>query len=363
MKHAKIDECPPYKVIHALLNKNIKVNPTPHPDQNNYSNTNKMKTQIAEIFKLFNNYNQKTKRYSNILLNNTERIITKENIILQIRKELKYQQTMNKTFNIFKKYSDDITNYYKENYEGVLDHKQKLSRELKDFIQIVEGYESQIALLKKQNQDIKNHNEKIIEIKKGTQRELKQKYNEIEEKLEIQNKELQKLNNTLNEYQVQSDHYIDDLNKGELDHFEKYEMLDEGYKKLEKQFKYYNDMEVKKMHLHLDEINDNLCAEEENNADLKLQDNLIKNKFLKNIVDEIKRQLEELESLKTKYIEEQKLIRFLGKNTFNRISQKKFSSLEDTNTNGMGTVTTAAGIYSPKATKTKFNKITKTDAF
>ena len=136
-------------------------------------------------------------------------------------------------------------------------------------------------------------------------------------------------------------------------------MLDEGYKKLEKQFKYYNDMEVKKMHLHLDEINDNLCAEEENNADLKLQDNLIKNNFLKNIVDEIKRQLEELESLKTKYIEEQKLIKFLGKNAYNRLSQKKFSSLEDTN--GMGTITTAAGINSPP--KTKINKTTKTDAF
>ena len=362
MKHAKNDECPPYKVINALLTKNIKVTSTPHPDQNDYSNTNKMKTQIAEIFKLFHNYNQKTRIFSNKLLNNTEKIITKENIILQIRKELKYQQTMNRYFNIFKKYSDDITNYYKENYEGVFDHKQKLRHELKDFIEIIEGYESQIALLKKQNQDIKNHNEKIIEIKKSKQRELKQKYDEIEEKLEIQTKELKKLNNTLNEYQVQSDHYIDDLNKGELDHFEKYEMLEEGYKKLEKQFKFYNDMELKKLHLQLDEMNTNLCAEEENNADLKLQDNLIKNNFLKNIVDEIKRQLEELESLKTKYVEEQKLIRFLGKNAFNRLSQKKFSSLEDTKSiKSMGTITTAAGVYSPS--KNKINKTTKSDAF
>ena len=363
MKHTKIDECPPYKIIHTLLSKNIKINPTSHPEQNDYTNSNKIKNQISEIYKLFHSYNQKTKNYSNILLNNTERIITKESIILQIRKELKYQQTINKAFKIFKKYSYDITNYYKENYEGVLDHKQKLSRELKDFIVIVEGYESQISSLKKQNRDIKNHNEKIIEIKKNKQRELKQQYNEIEAKLDIQTKELKKLDNTLNQYQVQSDHYIDDLNKGELDHYYKYEKLVEGYKKLEVQFKYYNDIELKKLHLHLDEINDNLCAEEENNADLKLQDNLIKNSFLKNIIDEIKKQLEELESLKAKYIEEQKLIKLLGKNGYNRLSQKKLSSLEDTNSIGMRTISTTGGVYSPKMTKTKTNKITKTDAF
>ena len=80
---------------------------------------------------------------------------------------------------------------------------------------------------------------------------------------------------------------------------------------------------MKKRKLELDYKDNNLCKEEEDLADLKLQDNLLKNVYLKEIANDIKKQINEIELLNQKYLEEEELLRFLGKVFFNKVKQRR----------------------------------------
>ena len=67
----------------------------------------------------------------------------------------------------------------------------------------------------------------------------------------------------------------------------------------------------------------NICKEEEDLADLKLQDNLLKNVFLREIANEIKKQINEIELVNQKYLEEQELLKFLGKVFYNKVKKRR----------------------------------------
>ena len=77
-------------------------------------------------------------------------------------------------------------------------------------------------------------------------------------------------------------------------------------------------MEIKKRKLELDYNNTNLFKEEKDNVNLKLQDKLCQNNFLKEIANEIKKQINEIESINHKSAEDEQLIKFLGKVFYNK---------------------------------------------
>ena len=113
------------------------------------------------------------------------------------------------------------------------------------------------------------------------------------------------------------------INNNELHSMENYEMLEAKYKLLVAKYDSYINKELKIRKLELDYKDKNLCKEEEDLADLKLQDQLVQNIFLKNIANDIKKQIQEVELAHKKYLEEEEEIKFLGKVFFNKVKQRR----------------------------------------
>ena len=107
---------------------------------------------------------------------------------------------------------------------------------------------------------------------------------------------------------------------------ERYEILEDKYKRVVAKYEFYTNQELKKRKLELDYKDKNLCKEEEDMADLKLQDNLLKNLFLRNIASEIKKQIQEIEVAHKKYVEEEELIKFLGKALYNKVKKRRMEA-------------------------------------
>ena len=300
----------------------IKVKLTSHPNINDYTGA-KMKSHLKEILNSFNDYTLKSKSTAAKLIKTENNNIAKESVILSLREDLDYHKHVNKNYNIYKKYATDICDYYKQNFEEIFQYKSNLSNDLKDFIKLVDNYEEEIKKCKNDRQTTIKTSEDIIKYKKSEKEKMGERLKKLNYDLEKQDKKLNNITNLLKEYQEQNENYLDRLSNSELSHMEKYEILEDKYNKLVAKYKFYTDREMKKRKIELDYKDNNLCKEEEDLADLKLQDNLIKNVFLREIADEIKKQINEIELVNQKYLEEQELIKFLGKVFYNKVKQRR----------------------------------------
>ena len=138
----KIDLIKTTNVRKASSISKIKVKLSPHPNMNNYTGV-KMKSRIREIINSFNEYNLRSKSTAAILIKAENYNITKENVILALREDLEYHKKINRNYNIYKKYANDICDYYKQNFDEIFQYKSNLRDDLKDFIKIVDGYEEE----------------------------------------------------------------------------------------------------------------------------------------------------------------------------------------------------------------------------
>ena len=300
----------------------IKIKINSPPNMNDYTGT-KMKSHIKEIINSFNDYNLRSRSTAAKLIKAENNNIAKENVILSLRKDLDYHKNVNHNYNIYQKYANDICDYYKQNFEEIFQYKSNLRDDLKDFIKIVDGYEEEIEQCKKDRKTMIKTNEDIIRYKKEEKGKMGERLSKLNYDLEKQDKQLNNINKMLNEYQEQNETYMDKLNSSELTHKKRYEILEDKYKKVLAKYHFYVDKEMKKRKIELDYKDSNLCKEEEDLADLKLQDNLLKNVFLREIANEIKKQIKEIELVNQKYLEEQELLRFLGKVFYNKVKQRR----------------------------------------
>ena len=324
----------------------IKVKLTHHPNINDYTGP-KMKSHINEIFKSFNDYSLKMKSTAAKLIKAEGDNIAKESVIISLRKDLDYHKNINKNYNIYQKYANDVCNYYKQNFEEIFEYKTNLRDDLKDFIKIVDGYEEDIIKCKEDRKTMIKTSEDIIKYKKIEKEKMGERLKKLNNDLEKQDKKLINITDLLTEYQIQNETYMEKLNNNELTHMERYEILQDKYKKLLVKYNFYIDKEMKKRKLDLDYKNNNLCKEEEDLADLKLQDNLLKNEFLKEISTEIKKQIKEIELANQKALEEEELLKFLGKVFFNKVKKRR-EEMELTKENMNKTMTMSKNIMITK---------------
>ena len=318
----KIDLIKTTNVRKASSISKIKVKLSPHPNMNNYTGV-KMKSRIREIINSFNEYNLRSKSTAAKLIKAENYNIAKENVILALREDLEYHKKINRNYNIYKKYANDICDYYKQNFDEIFQYKSNLRDDLKDFIKIVDGYEEEIERCKIDRKATIKTSEDIIKYKKLEKERMGERLRKLNKDLEKQDKKLNNVTQILNDYKEQNETYMEKLNNSELTHLERYEILEDKYKRVLAKYHFYVDKEMKKRKLELDYRDNNLCKEEEDLADLKLQDNLLKNVFLREIANDIKNQIKEIELANQKFLEEQELLRFLGKVFFKKVMQRR----------------------------------------
>ena len=300
----------------------IRVKYNPRCSLADYTGT-KMKSHINEILTSFRNYTNKSKTTANKLIKAEGNYIAKKNVILSLREDLAYHKKINKNYNIYKKYANDICNYYKQNFEEIFEYKANLRDDLKDFIKVLDGYEDAILQCKEDKKSMIKTSEDIIKYKKSEKEKMGERLRKINYDLEKQDKKLNNITEILNEYKEQNENYLEKLNNSELAHMIKYEILEDKYKKLVAKYDFLFDKELKRRKIELDYKDKNLCKEEEDLADLKLKDNILKNEYLKEIAAEIKKQIKEIEAINQKNLEEEELLKFLGKVFFNKVKQRR----------------------------------------
>ena len=113
------------------------------------------------------------------------------------------------------------------------------------------------------------------------------------------------------------------IENNEYAHDQKYEKLLKEYKRVENEYKYYFDLEVRSRKNNLDRMNENLCAEEEGLAILKLNDKKVIGDFLKNIIKDIQSQIQEIEHLNKRIKEDKEIEKLLGKRGAEKFKQRK----------------------------------------
>ena len=268
-------------------------------------------------------YNQNSKTTAAKLIKEEHLKNAKESVILSLREDLEYHKKINKSYLLYKQYTSDLCNYYKQNFDEIFKFKSDLRDDLSDFIRVVEGFEDQIKQCNKDREIMIKTNNDIIKYKNEEKEKLNERINALNNDLEIQKIKLDKINSVLNEYKSQNENYISKLNNTELNYMEKYEDLESRYKRLKSQYDVYFNMELKKRKLELDYKNDNLCRDETDKVNLCLQDKIVKNVFLKEIVDEIKRQINEIEAVNKRSEEEEQMLKFLGKAFYNKVKQRR----------------------------------------
>ena len=308
----------------------IKVNLKYPPGIGEYSDF-KVRSKINEILNFVSDYNKKSKSTAAKLIKEVHSKNAKESIILLLREDLQYHKKINKSYLLYKQYATDILNYYKQNYEEITKYKMDLRTDLQDFITVVERFEDQIKQYNKEREMMIKTNNDIIKYKNQEKEKLNARINVLNNDFEKQNIKLDSINETFNDYQTQNENYIEKLNKSELNFLEQFEDLESKYKRLKAQYEMYFNMEMKRRKNELDLRDDNLCREEKDMADLKLQDKIVHNNFLKEMVEEIKSQIKEIEDMNKRSEEEEQMIRFLGKAFYNKVKQRREEKANNTN--------------------------------
>ena len=296
---------------------------------NNVININKfrmpienIKTELKDIKKIIKETETSQEKQQKILIKKENIKIAKENLIMSLRKELKFQKLLNKNLLHFKEYADKNSNEYKKNYEDICKYRTQLHTDLSEFIALVNNYEKQKSEYSNEKDEIIKTNENILHYKNQEQNKMKNRLEQLNYDTQNQYTTLENLRKTLREYREQNDKYILSIENNEYAHDQKYEKLLKEYKRVENEYKYYFDLEIRSRKNNLDRMDKNLCAEEEGLAMLKLSDKQVKGEFLKNIIKDIHSQIQEIEQLNRRIKEDKEIEKLLGKRGAEKFKQK-----------------------------------------
>lgn len=213
----------------------IKVKYNYPPSIGEYSEK-KVKSKINEILTSFTNYNQNSKSTATKLIKEEHQKNAKESVIISLREDLQYHQNINKNYLLYKQYTKDLCNYYKQNFDEIFKYKSDLSDDLRDFIKVVEKYEGEINQCNKERDAMIRTNNDIIKYKNEEKEKLNDRIKVLNSDLEKQKNKLDSINDTFNQYRTQNENYINTLNKTELNYIEQLEELETKYKRLKAQY-------------------------------------------------------------------------------------------------------------------------------
>ena len=276
--------------------KNLRVSTTHRISLSNY-NSNIIKEKIRKIHQTMASYHMKNLIRTNELVSNTQKSLSKKNLILSLREDLEYHKKINENYKSYEKYADDLCKCYKKNFDDIFIYKKDLTEDLKDFIKMLKDFEVDEKDLINQKRMIKQSNEDIIKYKLEEQININKKIIKLNQDLEKQSITLKDLNAILKSNLSMNQNNLINLQNEELKYKDKLEMLENAYKKLIYRYNYYQDLitlETKRKF-----INENSNIDETNEASIKLKEETIKNNYLKKEINAMKNKMKEIDEMNT----------------------------------------------------------------
>lgn len=280
--------------------KDLRVSKTGRLSLSNY-NSNLIKDKIIKIQQSINFYKNSNIKRSNELIQNTKKFFSKKTLILSLRGDLEYHKKVNDDYIAYERYTTDLCRCFKKNFEDIYIYKVSLTKELKDFIKLLNDYEEAKNELIKEKKLIIQSNDDIIKYKLEEQNKLNKEFTKLNKDLEKQNLTLKDLNNILKNSLTLNENNLKSLQNEELKYNEKLEKLENAYKKLISKFNYYEDiMNNERQKKYGDnEIKD---KEEKNEANIKLKEETLKNNYLKKAIKDIQNKMKKIQVNNSNFI-------------------------------------------------------------
>ena len=276
--------------------KNLRVSTTHRISLSNY-NSNIIKEKIRKIHQTMASYHMKNLIRTNELVSNTQKSLSKKNLILSLREDLEYHKKINENYKSYEKYADDLCKCYKKNFDDIFIYKKDLTEDLKDFIKMLKDFEVDEKDLINQKRMIKQSNEDIIKYKLEEQINLNKKIIKLNQDLEKKSITLKDLNAILKSNLSMNQNNLINLQNEELKYKDKLEMLENAYKKLIYRYNYYQDLTTLETKRKF--INENSNIDETNEASIKLKEETIKNNYLKKEINAMKNKMKEIDEMNT----------------------------------------------------------------
>ena len=281
--------------------KDLQQSKTPRLSLSNY-NSNVIKEKINKIQQSINSYNISNIKRSNELIKNTKKCISKKTLIFSLHQDLEYHKKINCNYKAYERYTNDLCRIFKKNYEEIYSYKVNLTKELNDFINLLKEYEETKQKLIKEKKLIQQSNDDIIRYKLEEQMKLKNQLTKLNEDLEKQNLTLKDLNNILKSNLTLNENNLKNLQNEELQYNEQLEKLEKAYGRLMFKYNYYEDIinnDRKNKYKNDDNYNN---IEEKNEANIRLKEEALKNNYLKNVINNIKKKMNEIHSNNSNFI-------------------------------------------------------------
>ena len=210
-----------------------------------------------------NSFRKKSLKNDNSLTFQLKNKIKKENLILELRQELKYHI---KFKYIYKKYLSRIITLkdaVKENRDNEEENTNMLKESFKDQFDIIQNYEKTISLLELEKKELMTSSDEILKMRENTHHSLLQKFSQIQEENSEQRLKIENLTKNIYTLENKKAHINEELQS----------KLDEDKKNYEKNLKLYKLL-IKKYEYYLDEYNSyNKSGKEITTIDVKLSDN------------------------------------------------------------------------------------------
>ena len=196
----------------------------------------KLRDLIIELL----NTKKDVKKSKNLLVQ-VHNVINKESIIIQLRNEFNYIERLNK---YYIKYLNKIKILVKDvlkNKKDVENLKQFLIDNYGDDVKVIDKYENKIKMMSMDTNDSTKINEEILQNKKKETKELQNKLNDIESKVSLNLKEIEKQKIILKKYEKQFEEEKEELMNKEKSQIIKISKIKQKFSYYDKQIKILKD--------------------------------------------------------------------------------------------------------------------------
>ena len=195
------------------------------------NNKAKLRSILSELLKVKNISSKAGK----LLIKQTQELIRKENLYLQIKTELDYHNNLNKQYKMYLELLRTLTAEWKKSKNEIEYNTQKFKQEFKEFVSILEKYDNEIKNQNENKKQIISIGEEKIGVKNNEQKTLKKSLNDLEKKIKDQKARIEFLQNENIRLKKQKDNDFSFYMQKMEDHEKKYNILNNKYINLKKQ--------------------------------------------------------------------------------------------------------------------------------
>ena len=245
-------------------------------------------------------------------------------MILSLEQELDYYKRENYSYRSNKINTETIVDTSKRYCKEIDKFKKSVEEDLKDFVDKINEYEKKKREIKEERNYLIKAAELLIEKKMKEQKILEEKLKKLNQNISQNDLINQKLINVFDEYDKEINGNKGSLREQEKEYTIKYYTMLDKYKKLQKLYEYYSNLEEKK---EKDLIEEDILEREnintEREIDVRLKDKEIKEEYLRSVVCDIRDKMEQVKEAQEEEFKEKERIRFLGKALHGRLKGLK----------------------------------------